>query len=93
MRSDHSKQRGDEGRPVQTAFNDAQRATQANIFIQADGRYVVRGPRAREHIFERSGELVASIVRSNKLHRRKVMRGERQSVEAQQFNEFKEVIK
>ena len=58
LRSDHSKQRGDEGRPVQVAFNDAQRARQADVFIQADDeRYVVRGDRGREHIFEPNGEL------------------------------------
>lgn len=52
MRSGHSQQRGDEGRPVSQAFNDAQRARQSDVFIQPDGRYVVRGIGGREHIFE-----------------------------------------
>jgi filamentous hemagglutinin len=93
MRSDHAKQRGDEGRPVQIAFNDAQRAGLSNLFMQSDGRFVVRGPRAREHVFENSGVLVTSLVRSNKLHQRKILRKERTPATEQQFIEFKEVIK
>ncbi len=93
MRSDHSKQRGDEGRPVQVAFNDAQKVSQSSLFVQLDGRYIVRGAQAREHVFEKTGELVTSLVRSNKLHQRKVSKGERVPVTAQQFNEFRETIK
>lgn len=93
MRSDHSKQRGEEGRPVQVAFNNAQSVNVSNLFVQSDGRFVVRGSKAREHIFESSGELVTSLVRLNKLHQRKIQRKKRQPVTEQQFIEFKEVIK
>ena len=93
MRSDHSKQRGGEGRPVRIAFNDAQKAKQSDVFIQIDERYVVRGLRAREHIFEKTGELITSLVRSNKLHQRKLTKSERHPVTAQQFEEFKEGFK
>jgi hypothetical protein len=93
MRSDHSKQRGEEGRPVQVAFNDAQRARQADVFVQPDGRYVVRGLRGREHIFETSGELVTSLVRPQKAHQRKVIQGERQFISIQQFEQFQEIFK
>lgn len=92
MRSDHSKQRGEEGRPVQVAFNDAQIAKPSDIFVQLDGRYVVRGPRAREHIFEKTGELVTSLVRVKKLHQRKVSKGNRIPATAEQFAAFKETI-
>ena len=93
MRSDHSKQRGEEGRPVQVAFNDAKSAKPSDIFVQPDGRYVVRGPRAREHIFEKTGELVTSLVRAKKLHQRKVRAGTRTQVTAEQLEAFREVIK
>lgn len=92
MRSDHSKQRGEEGRPVQIAFNDAQRAKQSDVFVQMDGRFIVRGPRAREHIFEVTGELVTSLVRSNKLHQRKITKSERSPATAQQFEAFRALV-
>ena len=93
MRSDHSRQRGEEGRPVQIAFNDAQRAKQSNVFVQTDQRYVVRGPNSREHIFEPTGELVTSLIRSKKLHQRKVLRGERSPITVEQFEQFREIFK
>jgi filamentous hemagglutinin len=43
-------------RPVREAFSDAQRARSADVFVQPDDRYVVRGSRGREHIFEPDGE-------------------------------------
>lgn len=93
MRSDHSKQRGEEGKPVQIAFNDAQCAKISAVFVQLDGRYVVRGPKAREHVFEATGELVTSLVRAKKLHQRKISKGNRTPATAQQFEAFKEIIK
>ncbi len=92
MRSDHSRQRGEEGRPVPVAFNDAQRAKQSDVFVQNDERYVVRGSRAREHIFEKTGELVTSLVRSHKIHQHKVLKGERYPITAQQFEKFQEIF-
>lgn len=92
MRSDHSRERGDEGRPVQAAFNDAQRARPANVFIQPDDRYVVRGQREREHIFEANGELVTSLNRSNKAHLRKLQRQERRPVSEAEFIQFKKIF-
>lgn len=92
MRSDHSKDRGEAGRPVQEAFNDAQRARPADVFIQLDGRYVVRGSRGREHIFEADGELVTSLVRPKQAHLRKVQRGERRFVTELEFAHFQEIF-
>jgi hypothetical protein len=50
-RSTHARIRQTEGRPTGAAFQDAQRARQVDVFMQSDGRYVVRGDRGREHIF------------------------------------------
>jgi hypothetical protein len=93
VRSDHSRERGEEGRPVREAFSDAQRARPADVFIQADDdRYVVRGSRGREHIFEPDGELVTSLVRPHKAHLRKVQRGERTPVTESEFIQFQELM-
>jgi hypothetical protein len=92
MRSDHSRERGEEGRPVREAFSDAQKAKTADVFIQTDGRYVVRGSRGREHIFEVNGELVTSLLRPNKAHLRKVQRGERRPIMESEFAHFQEMF-
>jgi hypothetical protein len=78
---------------VSVAFNDAQRARQSDVFIQPDGRYVVRGLRGREHIFEPDGELVTSIDRPHKAHQLKLRRGERRPVTVNEFETFKEIFK
>ena len=92
MRSDHSRERGEEGRPVREAFNDAQRARMADVFVQPDGRYVVRGSRGREHVFEIDGELVTSLVRSNAAHLRKLRFAERRPITEAEFTQFQEVL-
>jgi hypothetical protein len=92
MRSDHSRQREEDGRPVREAFRDAENARQADVFMQLDDRYVVRGNKGREHIFENTGELVTSLVRSNKAHQRKLARRERYPVNNEQFKKFQEIF-
>jgi hypothetical protein len=91
-RSEHSEQRRQEGRRVAPAFNDAQKAKQSEVFIQLDGRYVVRGKKGREHIFETNGELVTSIDRSQKAHLLKIRKGERQPITDNQFELFKRLF-
>jgi hypothetical protein len=89
-RADHALARQGEGRPVGTAFNDVQRATQADVFVQPDGRYVVRGPRGREHIFAADGTHITTFWRSQSAHDYKVARGERQPVMLEAFIKFRE---
>ena len=60
-KSDHAEIRGREGRNVNTAINDVNRAKPSNIYLQKDGRYVVKGSKGRVHIFEPDGELVTTI--------------------------------
>jgi len=51
-----------QGRPISQVIGDIQRAGRNDVFIQVeDGRYVVRGTNAREHIIEPTGEHVTSI--------------------------------
>ena len=77
-KSTHANQRAEEGRAVNRAHNDAQRATESDVFIQSDGRVIIRGSRGREHIFESNGELVTTINnRSNAAHVNLVRQGVR----------------
>ena len=92
VRSDHSRERGEEGRPVREAFSDAQRARSADVFVQPDGRHVVRGSRGREHIFEPDGELVTSLVRSNAAHLRKLRSSGRRPITESEFSQFQETL-
>jgi hypothetical protein len=92
-RSDHAQQRAAQGQPVGSALQDAQRAGRNDIFVQPDdGRFVIRGPRGREHVFEPDGQLVTSLNRSDGAHRAKVSRGERMPVTDEEFNRFKGLI-
>ena len=92
-RTDHAQIRETEGRPVGTAFNDAQRARQANVFVQPDGRYVVRGQKGREHIFDSDGTHITTLRRSRSAHEGKIVRGERWPITPEEFERFKELFK
>jgi|GEM_PF-1524695 len=89
-RTEHALRRQAEGRPVGTAFNDVQRASQADIFVQPDGRYVVRGPRGREHIFTADGIHITTFSRSQSTHDSKMARGERLPITYAAFISFQE---
>ena len=93
-KSDHAQLRGSEGRSTDRAFNDVQRARQSDMFVQQDGRYVIRGPNGREHIFESSGQLVTTVnQRSNSAHLNLVRQGIRSRVTEEQFLKFTEMFK
>jgi hypothetical protein len=67
-RSEHARIRSKQGRPVGQVVNDAQRAGRRDVFVQSDGRFVVRGPKGREHIIEPNGEHVTSLNRPDSAH-------------------------
>jgi len=54
-KSDHTVIRSSQGRNVNTAINDVQRARPADILIQDDGHWVIRGQNGRIHILEPDG--------------------------------------
>jgi len=73
QKSDHARLRSSQGRSTSQAHSDLQKARDSDIFVQNDGRFVIRGPKGREHIIESSGELVTTVNgRSNKAHLNKV---------------------
>ena len=63
-RSDHAVIRASQGRRVGSAINDVQRARPADVLLQNDGRWVVRGQNGRVHILESNGQIVTTL--SNK---------------------------
>lgn len=93
-KSEHARQRQMEGRPVGTAFNDARNARPADVFIQSeDGRFVVRGPNGREHIFEQNGTLVTTVDgRSAAAHRNRIQSGILRLVTEDEFNAVKSLF-
>jgi hypothetical protein len=73
--------------------NDVQGAGHRDVFIQpADGRFVVRGPRGREHIIEADGEHVTSVRRPDAAHRARVRAGTIRPVTDEEFQRLKEFI-
>lgn len=91
-KSDHAEQRKNEGRPIGSAFADVQRAMQSDLFVQHDGRYIVRGLKGREHVYEPNGELVTSYHRSHQMHLTKIRDGARQPATVEQYLIFKEMF-
>ncbi len=87
-RSTHARIRQTEGRPTGAAFHDAQRARQANVFMQPDGRYVVRGDRGREHIFGADGIHITIVRHSHSAHERKRTRNECRPISPEEFARF-----
>ncbi len=92
--SKHAEQRKAEGRPVDLAISDAQRANQSNVFVQVeDEAYIVRLRKAREHIFNPNGTIVTGVRRNNTTHLIKLRQGERRPVTEIEFQKFKEIFK
>lgn len=96
-RSDHAQDRASQyGRPVGSAYQDAQNARRSDVYIQPDGRYVVRGPNSREHIISVKGataKLSTSLSRNAKAHAGKVRNGERTPVTEEQYDDFMKPFK
>ena len=60
-KSEHAQIRSSQGRNVNTAINDLNKAKPSNIYLQNDGRYVIKGANGRVHILEPGGELVTTM--------------------------------
>lgn len=92
-RSEHARLRSGQGRPIGEVGNDIQRAGQRDVFVQPDdGRFVVRGPRGREHIIEVNGEHVTSVRRPDAAHQPRLRDGTIRSATAEEFQRLKAFI-
>ena len=60
-KSEHAQIRATQGRNVNTVINDLNKAKPSNIYLQDDGRYVIKGSNGRVHILESDGELVTTM--------------------------------
>ena len=94
IRSPHARLRFRQGRPVAQVVNDIQRAGPHDIFVQPDdGRFVVRGPNAREHVVEPDGEHVTSIrPRTDAAHRARLRAGTIRPATAEEFTRLKNFV-
>lgn len=89
-RSGHAKLRSAQGGPVGEVVSDVQRAGQGDVFVQPDdSRYVVRGPRGREHIIEANGEHVTSVRRPDAAHQGRLRNGTIRPATEEEFSRLK----
>jgi hypothetical protein len=92
-RSEHARLRSEQGRPIGEIVNDIQRAGPRDVFVQPDdSRFVVRGPRGREHIIEVNGEHVTSVRRPDVAHQARVRDGTIRSATDEEFQRLKAFI-
>jgi hypothetical protein len=92
-RSGHARLRSGQGRPIGEVINDVQRAGPQDVFVQPDdGRFVVRGPKGREHIIEVDGEHVTSVRRPDAAHQARLRDGTIRSVTDEEFQKLKAFI-
>jgi len=89
-RSVHAEIRASQGRNVATAINDVQRARPADVLMQDDGRWIIRGQNGRIHILEQSGEIVTTITSTNSTVLQKIEYGIWSRLSLEQENIFKQ---
>jgi len=94
-RSEHARLRSRQGRPIGQVVNDVQRAGPNDVFVQPeDGRYVVRGPNAREHVIEADGEHVTSIrPRTDAARRARLRDGTIRPATPEEFERLKDLVR
>jgi hypothetical protein len=92
---EHAKLRSRQGRPVARAVSDVQRAGPNDVFVQTDdGRYVVRGLNAREHLIDSDGEIVTSIQpRTDAAHRGRLRSGRIRPATPEEFQRLKDMAR
>lgn len=92
--STHAKLRAKQGRPVGQVITDVQRAGPNDVFVQeGDGRFVVRGSNAREHVIEPDGEHVTSIQpRTDAAHKARLRAGTIRPASPEEFARLKGML-
>jgi hypothetical protein len=92
-RSEHARLRSGQGRPVGEVVNDVQRAGPRDVFVQpADGRFIVRGLKGREHVIEANGEHVTSVRRPEAAHQARLRGGTIRPATDEEFDRLKGFI-
>jgi hypothetical protein len=92
-KTDHARLRSGQGRPIADVVNDVQRAGPRDVFVQPDdGRFVVRGPKGREHVIETTGEHVTSVRRTDSAHQGRLQAGRIRPATDEEFERLKAYI-
>ena len=92
-KSNHAVIRAAQGRNVNTAISDVQRARPADILTQSDGRWVVRGQNGRVHILEVHGEIVTTMNnKTNASVAKKIRDGDWSRLSIEEQNLFKSLF-
>ena len=92
-RSGHARLRSGQGRPIGEVVNDVQRAGRGDVFVQADdGRFVVRGPKGREHIIETNGDHITSVRRPDAAHQARLRGGTIRPATEAEFERLKAFV-
>ncbi|ABS46260.1 hypothetical protein BZ17_3153 [Yersinia pseudotuberculosis IP 32953] len=86
----HATIRNTEGRPVGAVINDVQKSRPADILVQDDGRWVVKGSGGKIHIIESDGEVVTSFYNPKANTDSRVRRGEWNYLSNEQLEQFKQ---
>lgn len=89
--SEHARLRALQGRPTGLVHQDIQHAGPNDVFVQPeDGRFVVRGANAREHILEPDGKHVTSIrPRTASAHRARLRSGTIRPATEEEYDRLK----
>ncbi|WP_207240043.1 MULTISPECIES: hypothetical protein [Pseudomonas] len=88
----HAKIRNKEGRPVGSVVNNVQVARPADILIQDDGRWVIKGLKDRVHIIEPDGEVVTSLNNPKANTRDRILRGQRRPASQDELDKFESIF-
>ncbi|MGK4432011.1 VENN motif pre-toxin domain-containing protein, partial [Yersinia enterocolitica] len=86
---EHAEIRNSEGRPVGAVINDVQKSRPADILLQDDGRWIVKGSGGNIHIIDPNGEVVTSFKNSDKNTAQRLNDGRWSRPDSSQLNEFK----
>ncbi|CAI8869805.1 16S rRNA endonuclease CdiA [Kosakonia quasisacchari] len=87
---EHASIRNKEGRPVGAVINDVQKSRQADILVQDDGRWVIKGNGGKIHIIEPNGEVVTSFYNPKANTDSRVNRGEWNYPSNDQLEQFRQ---
>jgi hypothetical protein len=92
-RSEHARLRFGQGRPIAEVVNDVQKAGPREVYVQVDdGRFVVRGPKGREHVIDPNGEHVTSLRRPDAAHQARARAGAIRPASDEEFQSLKAFV-
>ncbi|RDT51775.1 hypothetical protein DXF93_24755 [Escherichia coli] len=86
---EHATIRNSEGRPVGSVINDVQKLRPADILVQDEERWVIRGNGGNIHIIEPNGEVVTLSKNSDKNTTQRLNDGHWSRPDSSKLDEFR----